>query len=337
MRVGFLGAGFIATLHSKALAAGGIEHERAGVFDPDRSRAESFVAAAGGFLAGSEDEVIASCDAVYVCTWTVDHPRQVEKACSAGKAVFVEKPLGVDLAAAGQVVDALERAGVVHQVGLVLRHSPAYALVEAEIRDVARNGRVMSVILRDDQFLPIGGQYRSTWRSDRTKAGRGVLLEHSIHDVDLIDRLVGPVRAVSGRERSFHGLDDIEDLVVATFDLAGGGIGTLTTIWHDLIDRNSLRYLEVHCERAHFTVEGDWWGPVRCVREGESLELRGEELLARCADRGIPLVNPDAVFLEAVLAGRPSTPTASDALRAHRIADAVYRSAAAGGVAVDLT
>lgn len=337
VRVGFLGAGFIATFHSKLLRASGIEHVRAGVFDPDGSRAEDFVAVAGGFVASSEDEVIASSDAVYVCTWTVDHPRQVAKACDAGRAVFVEKPLGMDLDASRRIVDTLTSSGVVHQVGLVLRHSPAFALLESLLAETDRNGRVMSVLFRDDQFLPTGGHYRSTWRGDRSKAGRGVLLEHSIHDVDLLDRLAGPLTAVSGRSRSFHGIDGIEDLVVATFDLAGGGVGSLTTVWHDLLERPSLRYLEVHCETAHFVVEGDWLGPVRWTRADGSGEVAGDDLLTACAERGIEVVNPDAVFLRAVVDGRPSMPTAATALRAHEIVEAVYDSADTEGATFHLS
>ena len=335
-RIGFLGAGFIATFHSKMLRASGVDHERAGVFDPDPSRAEEFVARAGGFVAGSEDEVIDSCDAVYVCTWTSEHPRQVAKAAEAGRAVFVEKPLGVDLAASRHIVDTLAAAGVVHQVGLVLRYSPAFALLESLLEETDRNGRVMSVLFRDDQYLPTGGMYHSTWRGDRSKAGRGVLLEHSIHDVDLLDRLVGPVTAVSGRSRSFHGIDGIEDLVVATFDLAAGGVGTLTTVWHDLHERPSLRYLEVHCETAHFVVEGDWFGPVRWTRADEQVELAGDELLAACADRGLALDNPDGAFLQAIAEGTASMPTAATALRAHEIVEAVYDSADTDGATFHL-
>ena len=336
VRVGFLGAGFIATFHSKMLRASGVAHERAGVHDPERERAEAFVARAGGWVAGSEDEVIETCDAVYVCTWTVDHPRQVAKACMAGKAVFVEKPLGVDLAASQAIVDDLARSGVTHQVGLILRYSPVFALLESMLAERDRNGRVMAVTFRDDQFLPVTGHYQSTWRSDPAKAGRGVLLEHSIHDVDLLDRLVGPITEVTGQSRSFHGIEGIEDLVVATFALADGGVGTLTTVWHDVLQRPSLRYLEVHCERAHFAVEGDDFGPLRVTRDGEERTLAGEELLAECGQRGIRLVNPDGAFVEAVAAGRPSMPTAATALRAHRIVDAVYASADTAGATVSV-
>ena len=250
--------------------------------------------------------------------------------------MFVEKPLGVDLDASRHIVETLAAAGVTHQVGLVLRYSPAFALVESLLAETDRNGRVMTVLFRDDQYLPTGGMYHSDWRGDPLKAGRGVLLEHSIHDVDLLERLVGPVTAVSGRSRSFHGIDGIEDLVVATFDLAGGGVGTLTTVWHDLLERPSLRYLEIHCETAHFEVEGDWLGPVRWTRTDERVDVAGDDLLAMCAERGIEVVNPDGAFLTAVAEGRASMPTAATALRAHEIVEAIYDSADTGGGPVGL-
>lgn len=334
VRIGFLGAGFIATFHSKLLRASGVDHVRAGVHDPDRDRAEAFVTAAGGFVAESEAEVLASCDAVFVCTWTADHEAQVRRATEAGVAVFVEKPLSTDLDGARRVASLL--AGTTHQVGLILRRSPAYNLVQSILEDIERVGRVMSAMFRDDQVLPTGGRYASAWRADASKAGSGVLLEHSIHDLDLLDRLVGPVTSVTGRQRSFHGIDGIEDLVVATFDLAGGGVASLTTVWHDLPDRNSLRYLEIHCERAFVSVEEDWFGPVRLTCDGRTEEWAGDELLAECEARGIPTALPDGEFVRAVSDGEPATPDAAVALRAHELCDAVYRSASSGGTPVEV-
>jgi len=70
MRVGFLGAGLIATYHSKSLRRSGAEAEfgvvRAGVYDPDTERAAAFAQAAGHTVCASEDEVLDSCDIVYV-------------------------------------------------------------------------------------------------------------------------------------------------------------------------------------------------------------------------------------------------------------------------------
>ena len=56
--------------------------------------------------------------------------------------------------------------------------------------------------------------------------------------------------------------------------------------------------------------------------------LEGEALLARVAELGIEVRNPDAAFIEAVAAGTPAYPAFADALRAHVVAAALYRSAA---------
>lgn len=331
VRVGFLGAGLIATYHGKMLHGSGTEHDIVAVHDPDRSRAEAFAAASGARALPTEDEVIEACDAVYVCTWTSEHRRLVEAVAAAGRAVFCEKPLATGLADALAMVEVVEAAGVVNQVGLVLRDSPAFGflrhLVQAPV-----SGRVMAVVFHDDQYLPVQGMYASDWRGDAARAGAGTLLEHSIHDLDLLEWLFGAVTSVSGRAGAFHGLDGIEDVVVATAALADGATASLTSVWHDLLERPSLRRMEVLCERAFYVLEGDVWGPVRWTRpDGDEGALEGEGLVAAVTEQVGPPRNPDGAFIDAVAAGRPASPGLADALRPHLLVDAVYRSCGDGG------
>jgi predicted dehydrogenase len=332
VRVGFLGAGLIATFHSKMLHGSGADVAWAGVYDPDPERAAAFAAASGATACATEDEALDSCDAVYVCTWTAEHRRLVEAAVAWNLPVFCEKPLSVDLAGATAMADLVREAGVINQVGLILRRSPAFLLLRDLIADPA-SGRVMSAVFRDDQFIPIQGSYGSTWRGDRTKAGSGTLLEHSIHDLDILEFTAGRVDAVSARSANFHGLDGIEDSVATTLSFADGGVGTMVSIWHDILERPSLRRVEVFCERAWIVMEeDDWFGPVSWTRlGGEERKVGGGDLVAECQARGIPMANPDADFIASVVSGEPATPSFDDALRAHVLADAVYRSAAAGG------
>jgi predicted dehydrogenase len=124
VRVGFLGAGLIATYHSKSLRRSGAHVVRAGVYDPNTERADAFAAASGHTVCASEQEVIDGCDAVYICTWTNEHPRLLAKAVAAGKHVFCEKPLAFTTAERWRWRRPREAAGVTHQVGLVLRRSP---------------------------------------------------------------------------------------------------------------------------------------------------------------------------------------------------------------------
>lgn len=336
IRVGFLGAGLIATFHSKLLRAADADVTWAGVYDPDTARAERFAAASGAGVCRSEVEVLDGCDAVYVCTWTAEHPDLVEAAAERGLAVFCEKPLAIDLATATRLVASVERAGVVNQVGLVLRRSPAFGLMRALAAD-PDSGRPMNIVFRDDQYIPIQGLYASTWRSDPMKAGSGTLLEHSIHDLDLLEWILGPIASISARSASFHDYDGIEDSVAVSLAFANGAVGTLSSVWHDILERPSQRRVELFSERAHVTLHGDWWGPVEwLVADSAARCADGVDLEAQAQRRGATIGNPDKAFVEAVATGNPAWPSFGDALRAHVLVDAVYRSAAAAGTPVQL-
>jgi predicted dehydrogenase len=169
----------------------------------------------------------------------------------------------------------------------------------------------------------------------------GTLLEHSIHDLDLLQWIVGPVTDVAARTGAFHGLAGIEDVATVSLRFAGGALATLTSVWHDVLARPSLRHVEVFCERATYVLEGDVAGPVRWTVEGSadgpftgSGTVQAADLVEALRFEGVTARNPDAAFVAAVAAGPPARPTLADALAAHRLADAAYRSAAAGGVPV---
>jgi len=333
MQIGFLGAGLIATYHSKSLRRSGEEVEWAGVYDPDTDRARAFAAASGATVCETEEHVLETCDAVYVCTWTSEHPRLVAMAAERGLPVFCEKPLATSLDGARAMAATVEAAGITNQVGLVLRSSPVFLALRSLIEQ-PDSGRVMSVIFRDDQYIPTQGMYRSSWRGDVDRAGAGTLLEHSIHDVDVLEWLIGPMESVSARSAGFHELAGIEDVVGVSIQFAGGAIGSLTSVWHDVLARPSLRRVEVFCERAWFSVEGDWSGPLAFIRaDGEKGVLEGDALFEHApspdgAHSGQG--NPDGAFVRAARNGRPATPDFAVAVRAHVLVDAMYRSASDG-------
>ena len=337
VRIGFLGAGLIATYHSKSLRRSGADVTRAGVYDPDTDRATAFAAASGHRVCASEAEVLDSCDAVYVCTWTSEHPRLVAAAAERGRHVFCEKPLAFDARQAEAMARLADEAGITHQVGLVLRRSPAYLWARHLITDPAA-GRVMTVVFRDDQFIPVQGHYGSTWRGDRTKAGAGTLLEHSIHDVDMLRYLVGDIVRVSAETSHFHGYEGIDDVATASFRFANGATGVLNSVWHDNLARPSLRRVEVFCERRHIVIDGDdWFGPVSWSdSDGTTGALDGDALVNAVAPMRDGTDNPDGEFVRAILERRDATPDLFTAVHAHRVVDAIYASAAAKGAVVVL-
>ncbi|UDY36912.1 Gfo/Idh/MocA family protein [Dermatobacter hominis] len=340
IRVGFLGAGLIAAYHAIQLNivrdGPGPDNRIVAVHDPDVERAAGLASGQGAEVCATPQEVIERSDAVFVCTWTAEHLPMVRLVAEAGVPLFCEKPLSLDLPRSRELVELVRASGVVNMVGLVMRSSPTLLVMREMIQDPT-SGRVMNVVFRDDQYIPTQGMYASTWRGDTELAGSGALMEHSIHDLDLLEWLLGPVDTIGAHQSFFHGIDGIEDSVSALLRFTSGASGNLASIWHDVLARPSQRRMEVFCENATVTLESDDVGPVRRQTADDEVVVGGDDLLPWLAARGIAAPSSEEEFLRAVQAHLDGDtperlrPDVVDALRAHVLADATYRSAAVGG------
>ena len=351
--VGLIGAGNIGRFHSRGLYSllrlELLDARYVAVCDRHLERAEDFARLAHlDFWTADPDELIAHPDVntIYVCTPTAEHLELVRKAAAAGKHIFCEKPLARTLDDAREMYDIVRSAGVRHQVGLVLRHSPIFTVLKERMSD-ARLGRLMTVMFRDDQFFPIQGHYASDWRKDFALTGGGTLIEHSIHDLDLLTWLAGDVESLRAETRNFAGHEKVEDLASVTMRFAGGATGHLVSVWHNVLSRGSSRMLEFFFENGYFAVDQDFLGEIRydtyatdgaqVVAEHDVLKrylqivgLEGEVYEQTAARFSLE----DYFFLRAIAEDRDPFPGFDIALRAHEIVDAVYRSAAEGGAQV---
>jgi predicted dehydrogenase len=352
LRIALIGCGHIGTVHSYALGqltrAGLVDAGITATFDEDHERAEQTAhhhegAAARATLEAALDDV----DVAWICTWTAGHAPAVAAAVARDLAVFCEKPLAPTIDECRSIGAALR--GRPHQVGLVLRHAPVFAAFADAVAS-GRYGRPMAVVFRDDQYFPIQGMYGSTWRADVTKAGGGTLIEHSIHDVDVLQWILGPVTAVSAATAETFGYAGIEDVATLRCAFGSGATATLTSVWHQVLSRPSTRRLELFCEEAMLWTEDDYLGPVH-VETSVGIEdvvadppvwigrLHTPEVLAKSVAQ---YADPSKRFLDALVtagataggaraAGPIGSPTVDEALAAHEVVDAAYRSAAAGG------
>lgn len=353
LSVALIGCGFIGRFHSTAIRSikrlGLLDVSCAAVCDRDESRARSFASAAGVPTVSTDAyEIIDSpdIDVVYVCVPASGHKDLVLRAASRGKHIFCEKPLAPSLADVEEMVAAVERAGVRVGAGLVLRHSPILNILKSLTED-ATLGRLMVAVLRDDQFFPIQGYYQSEWRKERDIAGSGALLEHSIHDVDVLRWLAGECRGVRGAVRNFAGHEGVEDLALAHLQFGSGAQAQLTSVWHSVLGRPSGRRLELFFEKGVFSIDNDFLGPIHTQTHAMPAEVIPEDEVRRRYLRALSLPHEifdgllrysleDYFFLKAVAEGTDPFPDFRTALEAHRIVDAVYRSAAAGGAEVFL-
>lgn len=163
-------------------------------------------------------------DAVYVATPPSSHRRYACLAASAGKPVYVEKPMALDHGECLAMIDACRAAGVPLFTAYYRRALPRFARVKALV-DAGAIGTVRAAtICVHRRFVPRPGA--PPWRIDPAVGGGGLFVDLASHQLDLLDWILGPVVDVSGGAANQGGLYDAEDIVCATFAFTSGARGT---------------------------------------------------------------------------------------------------------------
>jgi UDP-N-acetylglucosamine 3-dehydrogenase len=346
VRIGFAGTGLIAWAHGLGLRAmieaGAIDAAIAVALDQSETRAQRFAAAFGAEVVSDLGRLMERCDAVWICTPTVAHRSAVDAAVDLGRAIFCEKPLATSLAGAQALVTAVATAQVPAQCGLVLRSAPVFRALRHLVAS-GTLGRPMAAVFRDDQYFPVQGTYASQWRADVAQAGGGCLIEHSIHDVDILRYCFGDVDKLSARTANFSGHEGIEDLATLSLSFASGLEAHLTSVWHNILSRGSTRRIELFCQEGMVWLDDEFRGPLH-IQTSDDTEIRRcpsprwvDELPLGQDEVGVAVrayVEADRAFIDAVVDGRPPEPGLGEALVAHRLVDAAYRSAESGGLPI---
>jgi predicted dehydrogenase len=321
------------------------------VADPITEQRDRFVELYGfGCGYATADDLLARGDVnvVFICTPTKFHADIVAAAAAAGAHIFCEKPLAMSAAEAETMLAAVRRAGVKAQIGLVLRFSSIYTVMRDLLQDPA-HGAPMAVVFRDDQCFPIRGLHQTSWRSDRTMSPGGTLIEHGVHDLDLLTWMFGPVRRLRAWEQNRAGHPGIEDYVAVELELASGLRAQLVNVWHDMAQRASNRHLEVFCPRVYVASQHDMFGEITVQRgDGAAEIMQSSEVLEHFGSLlarrdhtfrdyyALPYFLQDLAFVEALLDGGEPDPGLEVGIAAQRLAEAVYH-AARTGTEIDLT
>jgi myo-inositol 2-dehydrogenase / D-chiro-inositol 1-dehydrogenase len=136
VRVGIIGAGRIGQVHAETLAYRCPEARAEQIVDffPDVA---AKVAAKYGIPKSGKDymEIMENpdVDAVWICSPSSMHKEQIVAACAAGKHIFCEKPLAVELSEADEVIEAVERSGVKMMLAFQRRFDANFAKAKAAI------------------------------------------------------------------------------------------------------------------------------------------------------------------------------------------------------------
>lgn len=331
-RVALIGLGMAVTPHAKSLLDLASRAEVVHAFSPSQERRAAFAKSFRFPLADTPDRVLAdkSVTAIGILTPPNTHLGLVRKAAAAGKHILLEKPLETSTARAEEVAAVARAAGVTLGICLQHRFRPAAERLAAVVASGAL-GRIVNCsttirLWRPQSYYDIPG------RGTKARDGGGVLLNQGIHTLDLMLSVAGPVREVKGYAitSSVHRMET-EDMVVAAVRFANGALG--------VIDATTAAYpgfperIEIIGERGTAALVGNSLAV-------EYQDGRREEMKPDGSAGGTgadPMAFPHdwhlgvwTDFLDAIEAKRSPRISGEEALKVHRLIDALIAAGATG-------
>jgi predicted dehydrogenase len=192
-----------------------------------RGKAEAFCAEHGIALKDSLDDIFAdpAIDAVVFATPHSEHGAQVERAATAGKHVFMEKPFTLDRASAAQALDAVARAGVVLGVAYPRRFHPSLRELKTRIDD----GRLGTLAHCSAEQNGPAGLFMdpASWRAEANEVPGGGMTAMGVHNLDAMIHLFGRIDEVYATSLRRAVAYDAEDTTSIMFGFANGMSATL--------------------------------------------------------------------------------------------------------------
>ena len=224
VNVGLIGVGFMGKAHSNAWGQASkffhldLKPVMKVACDPDKNCVNDFAANWGWQECETDWRKVVErkdIDVIDIVTPTFLHQEIAIAAAKNGKHIFCEKPITLSYAAAKEMYDAAEKAGIVHYLNHNYRRVPAVAFAR-QLIDEGKIGQIFhwrGTYLQDWIMDP---NFPLTWHLQKKFAGAGPHFDLNSHSVDLGRFLVGDVEAVTAMMKTF----------IPDRPLPGAGAGT---------------------------------------------------------------------------------------------------------------
>lgn len=332
IRLGIIGLGMASAPHANSLRDLSDRVEVAGAFSPTPSRRQGF-AEKYGFPVCDDAETIfgdPAIDVVMVLTPPNTHLDLVRRASSAGKHILLEKPLEISFERSEALVETAEAAGV--KLGIVLQHRfRPISVALAEIMENGRLGTMASASARLHNWRP-QSYYDQPGRGTRARDGGGVLLTQAIHTLDLLIYLAGLPAEVSAycTTSPVHRMET-EDLAMGAIRFDNGAIGSIsaTTCAYpgfpdavDIIGAKGMARLDGTKLSVQFHE-----GSETMLDDGSAGGGAGADPMAFSHQHHRAVL---ADFIDAIEQAREPKVSGREALKAHRLIEALLRSSESG-------
>ena len=209
------------------------------------------------------DDRLAKAEQEFGCEWTKDYLELCERddidvvmvmtpsgmhadmgieAARRGKHVITTKPIDITVEKAEALIAACEEAGVVLMTDFNFRYMEPYKKIRAAVEQGCFGAPVFGEIRlkwwRADSYYE---GWHGTWAMD----GGGSLMNQGIHQVDMLQWLMGPVKSVVAKMGVFgHDNCETEDMLQAVLTFESGALGSITTT--TTFPKGSETRLEIH-------------------------------------------------------------------------------------------
>jgi len=198
-----------------------------------------------------EELLGADIDAVYIATPVDLHHDQALMCANAGKHILCEKPLGLTIAQAEEMVGAAKHAGVKFGVAFMMRFQAQHQMA----LKILREGKLGKPVYARAQLSCWYPSMKGAWRQDLSRAGGGSLMDMGVHCIDLLEMFFGPVKSVFCLTNNLVHDYPPEDSAVATLVFQNGALATVDTFFC-IPDESSGNVLELYGSRGSIVAKG---------------------------------------------------------------------------------
>lgn len=254
MRFGIIGCGRIAPKHAESIVALP-NAELVAVCDivPESAQAFSEKYGAEPYTDYAEMLKREDIDVITIATPSGIHAEIGIAAAKAGKHVMVEKPMAMTLKSADELInacrDAKVKLSVIHQNRFNKSIKLLRGALEAGRFGKLTHGQATVRWNRDDHYYS-----QAPWRGTKLQDG-GVLMNQSIHNIDLLQWMFGPVESIFGYTATHLRKIEMEDVGTAVIQFKNGALG-LVEAASTIYPKNIEETLNVFGETGSVIVGG---------------------------------------------------------------------------------
>ena len=266
-------------------------------------------------------------DAVDICLPTFLHSKYIVLAAEAGKHVFCEKPMALNVKEAETIVSRINKSGIKFMVGYNHRFKRTFN----KIKHFVDSGLLGDLISLEAKYARCDSPERylpPNWRADPTKGG-GVLLTLGCHKIDLMRWFAGEARNVTAMNARYLETE-AEDTAAIIMGFKKGALGILSTALVCASPFSELDLITVYGNKGTVRYASDNKHTIQIYLKGSLIGKTSKFVTLSVQSKKGSYISELEAFIDSILKGRRPPITAEDGKKVLEIVEAARESVKKG-------